>query len=246
MKKTFLVVLALIFSFSANAKDDSAKKALEKELSRLSSSIKVMELEKISGLDNVYQAILSSGEIVYTDNKSSFIMFGNFLDMRQKEIKNLTEIKETQFKTEKLEAVSSKDTINYAAKGKRRSLLYIFTDISCPYCHKMHDEIPALSKQGIEVRYLAFPRSGLKGDTYKTMHNIWCASNRHKALDAGYKNKSVAKASSLCKSLVSEQFNLGRQLGVTGTPAVFTQDGKQIGGYAQTSKILKALKLDRR
>lgn len=246
MKKFFLVAVALIFSFSANAKDESIKKALTKELSRLSSSIKVTQLEKISGLDNVYQAILSSGEIVYTDKKASFIMFGNFLDMRQKEIKNLTEIKAAEFKIEKLKAVSSKDTINYAAKGKKRGLLYIFTDISCPYCHKMHDEIADLNKQGIEVRYLAFPRSGLKGDTYKKMHNIWCANDRHKALDGGYKNKSVAKASSFCKSLVSEQFNLGRQLGVTGTPAVFTQDGKQIGGYAQTSKILKALKLDRR
>lgn len=246
MKKTLLFILALTFSLSASAKDADVKKTLAKELSRLSSSIKVTEIEKISGLDNIYQAVLSSGEVVYTDKKASFIMFGNFLDMRTKKVINLTEAKAAEFKKTKLNSVSSKDTINYPAKGKKRATLYIFTDISCPYCNKMHDEIPELNKQGVEIRHLAFPRAGLQGDTYRKMHDIWCSGDRQKALEAGYKNRKVAKAKTFCKSSVNEQFELGRQIGVTGTPAVFTQDGKQIGGYAKASRVLDALGLDSR
>lgn len=245
MKKIFLFGLAFLLSLNAYAKDDATKQALSKELVRMSPSIKITELEKIDGLD-MYQAVLSSGEVIYTNKNAKFILFGNLLDMRSKEIKNITEIKSSQIKIDRLKSVPNSDTINYAAKGKKRGTLYVFTDISCPYCQRMHEEIPELTKQGVEVKYLAFPRAGLKGDTYEKMHDIWCSDDRHKALEAGYKNRKVSKAKTFCKSIVNEQFELGRQIGVTGTPAVYTQDGKQIGGYAKADRVLTALGLEKR
>ena len=55
----------------------------------------------------------------------------------------------------------------YPAEGETKSKDYIFTDVDCGYCRKLHKEVPALNKAGIEVRYLAFPRGGLQSSTSK-------------------------------------------------------------------------------
>jgi hypothetical protein len=33
-------------------------------------------------------------------------------------------------------------------------MVYVFTDASCPYCHKLHEHIPEINAKGIEVRYM--------------------------------------------------------------------------------------------
>ena len=51
-----------------------------------------------------------------------------------------------------------------------------FTDISCPYCQKLHQEVPELNKQGVTVRYLAFPRNGVKNNVVsQQMNAVWCS-----------------------------------------------------------------------
>ena len=43
-------------------------------------------------------------------------------------------------------------------KSQRGShVITVFTDITCPYCLKLHNENKALNDKGITVRYLAFP-----------------------------------------------------------------------------------------
>jgi thiol:disulfide interchange protein DsbC len=42
---------------------------------------------------------------------------------------------------------------------------------------------------------------------------------------------------------VAKDFELGRQIGVDGTPAIYAADGTQIGGYLTPQEMLE--KLDR-
>ena len=41
---------------------------------------------------------------------------------------------------------------------------------------------------------------------------------------------------------VSKHYNLGQLLGVTGTPAIFTQTGSHIKGYVPPEDLLKRIK----
>jgi thiol:disulfide interchange protein DsbC len=49
------------------------------------------------------------------------------------------------------------------------------------------------------------------------------------------------KAESCGATPVGKQFRLGEDLGVRGTPAIFTRDGDYIGGYLAPTELVKQL-----
>jgi thiol:disulfide interchange protein DsbC len=103
----------------------------------------------------------------------------------------------------------------------------------------MHREVPELNKAGIAVRYLAFPRSGLEGESFKKAAAVWCSADRQKAMTAAKQGKSVSAKT--CENPVAKQFNLGQAMGVSGTPAVYTADGEQIGGYIPAAELIQMM-----
>lgn len=56
----------------------------------------------------------------------------------------------------KLNALSN-EMIVYKAP-KEQHVITVFTDITCGYCHKLHEQMSDYNALGITVRYLAFPR----------------------------------------------------------------------------------------
>jgi thiol:disulfide interchange protein DsbC len=127
----------------------------------------------------------------------------------------------------------------FPAKGEKRARIYVFTDIDCPYCQKLHEEVEALNDAGVEVAYLAFPRSGPGGATASRMDQIWCADDRLAAMESALDGGSV-KADA-CQTPVLEQLALGQKLGVTGTPAMITETGDLLPGYMPAERLLPVL-----
>ena len=121
----------------------------------------------------------------------------------------------------------------------------VFTDVTCPYCRVLHEQIKALNKEGIAVEYLAWPRAGVTGDngqptsTYREMVSIWCAADRKDAFTEAKQGREPKTAD--CRNPVKDQFDLGLRLGVTGTPAIYAEDGTLIGGYLSPPDMLKAV-----
>lgn len=81
-----------------------------------------------------------------------------------------------------LDNIASKDMVVYPAKGKTKSNIYVFTDVHCGYCRKLHQEIPKLNEMGVEVRYLAFPRAGEQSESAELLARAFCAKDRTRAL----------------------------------------------------------------
>lgn len=135
-----------------------------------------------------------------------------------------------------LKAVDKKDMIIYPAVGKTKSVLYAFTDADCGYCRKMHEEMTDINARGIEVRYLAWPRSE---ESVPKMEAIWCSEDRRAAMDQAKMGAEVQGPT--CNNPVQQQVALGAALGVRGTPAVFTQTGEQVGGYLPAAQLAEAV-----
>lgn len=134
-----------------------------------------------------------------------------------------------------LKAVDKKDMIIYPATGATKSVVYSFTDADCPYCTKLHEEMNEINALGIEVRYLAWPRSE---PSVPKMEAIWCSNDRIKAMNQA-KAGAPLQASD-CSNPVREHMALGLALGVNGTPAIFTESGQQIGGYLPAAQLAEA------
>ncbi|KXJ61284.1 MAG: thiol:disulfide interchange protein [Alteromonas sp. Nap_26] len=128
--------------------------------------------------------------------------------------------------------------ITFKAKDEKH-VISVFTDTTCGYCRKLHKEIGELNDNGITVRYLAFPRSGLNSQTYKDMVSVWCAANPQQALTDAKSGDDIVSAS--CQNKVAEQYKLGQKLGVNGTPNIILPDGTLIPGYQPAELLVQAL-----
>ena len=137
---------------------------------------------------------------------------------------------------EALKAVDKKEMIIYPAKGETKSVIYAFTDADCGYCRKLHEEMDDINARGIEVRYLAWPRSQ---ESVPKMEAIWCSQDRNAAMNQAKMGADVQAPS--CANPVQEHMALGARLGVRGTPAVFTETGEQVGGYLPAAQLAEAV-----
>ena len=126
---------------------------------------------------------------------------------------------------------------------KPKYTITVFTDVDCPYCRKLHGEVEELGRKGVEVRYVAFPRSGPGTKAWRTMTAVWCAEDRREALNRATRGDEVSvKEGSACSDVVIEKhYELGQKLGIPGTPMVVLRDGTAMGGYMSPDKLLVAL-----
>jgi thiol:disulfide interchange protein DsbC len=115
----------------------------------------------------------------------------------------------------------------------------VFTDIDCGYCRKLHAQINDYMKAGISVEYLFFPRAGVGSESFDKAVSVWCAKDRKAAFTAAKAGKDPAPAK--CDNPVADQYKLGAQGGVDGTPTILAADGTKIGGYLAPDQLVAKL-----
>ncbi|CAM3583693.1 thioredoxin fold domain-containing protein [Parendozoicomonas haliclonae] len=201
----------------------------------------VVEALRPSPVPGVYLAQMKSGELLYVSEDGKHIFTGDLMSIEGGSPVNLTEKVRGERATQQLSAVDARDMLVFPAKGEKKRVMYVFTDVSCGYCRKLHQEIPELNAKGVEVRYLAFPRGGQRSPAYSEMVSAWCAKDRNQALTTLKAGGSIPSAT--CDNPVMDQFNLGGALGVRGTPAIYLDDGQSIPGYRPAPDLLDMMGL---
>ena len=69
---------------------------------------------------------------------------------------------------------------------------------------------------------------------------VWCAKDRKAALTRA--KLGANPSGEVCaNNPVGEDYDLGHELGVTGTPAIFASNGELLGGYLSPSELVKSL-----
>ena len=137
-----------------------------------------------------------------------------------------------------LAKVGPEQRIIFPAKDQKYTVT-VFTDIDCGYCRRMHSEMAEYNKRGIGVEYLFFPRAGVGSESYDKAVSVWCAADRNKAMDQA--KGGATPESRICDNPVAHDYELGQRIAVTGTPAVFSRGGTQLGGYLPPEQLLQRL-----
>lgn len=225
MKKGVVMLTLLAATFAGTANADDA--AIKQSLAKLGVQSTDIQPAPVSGM----KTVLTSGGVLYVTDDGKHIIQGPMYDVSGAQPVNVT----NQLLTGKLNALE-KEMIIYKAP-QEKYVITVFTDITCGYCHKLHEEIKDYNALGITVRYLAFPRQGLQSQAEQDMKSIWCAKDRAKAFDAAMSGNAVQPAS--CDINFAKHYALGVQLGVNGTPAIVLNDGYVVPGY-QGPKEMKA------
>ncbi|OAI94436.1 MULTISPECIES: bifunctional protein-disulfide isomerase/oxidoreductase DsbC [Pseudomonas] len=228
--------LALVTSFAVA---DEADKAIRDTLKSLASDIPVESIDK-SPFNGLYEVKLQGGRVLYASADGQYVVQGNLYEVKDGKPVNLTEKAERAGIAKTINGIPTSDMVVYPAKGQAKSHITVFTDTTCPYCHKLHEEVAELNRLGVEVRYVAFPRQGLGSPGDEQLQAVWCSKDRNSALDKMIGGKEIKAAK--CENPVSKQFAMGQSIGVNGTPAIVLEDGQVIPGY-QPAKQVAALAL---
>lgn len=235
-KHAAAAVLALGLATPALAIDEATEQLLEQRVKSINPQIVVKSVDD-SDWSGIYEVTLGNGETLFSDAKGEYFMVGQLFQLTDdKGFVNLSELKMQAQRVEMLASVPEQERILFAAEGEEKGRVTVFTDISCPYCVKLHKEIPALQKMGIGVEYLAFPRRGPQSRDAQTMSKVWCAKDPQAAMTAAKLGQGDFE-SEACDSPVIRQYILGQRMGVTGTPAILLGDGTLIPGYLPAAEL---------
>ena len=241
--RTILVFLgSLLLSVAALAADVPEKQAI---IQKLGASIPNMQVQEITAtpIKGIYQLETTTGDLLLVSADGNYIISGDLHRLETKGVTNLTEQRRGAQRQEAMQELNDKDLVIFKAKGDEKGQVIVFTDTSCAYCRKFHSEVPQLNNMGITVKYVAWPRYGLQSPAGQTMAHVWCAKDRQDALTKAKANEDVpAPTGATCdQNVIQNQINLGHKMGVQGTPAVFTEDGRQIGGYVPAAQLAAQL-----
>ena len=234
MKNLFLVFAFITFDIFAE-KDDMQDLTNKINLI-LPDGIKVQDIS-FSDERNLY--VINVGDIqpIYMLPDGEHVILGDIFNISEGEAQSTTEKDKDIFRKNKLNT-SNLETIDFLAKKEKYSLT-VFTDVDCGFCRKFHNEIDQYNNLGISIKYLAFPRAGIDSESYTKMVSAWCSDQADLSITLLKDNKSIPSNS--CENSVAEQFELGRTLGITGTPALITQSGKLLPGYVPAQELLMLL-----
>jgi thiol:disulfide interchange protein DsbC len=183
-----------------------------------------------------FREVALGGRVVYVSDDGKHLMQGTLIRLADRS--NLTESSEAVLRRDILAAVGKERRIVFPAKVQKHKVT-VFTDIDCGYCRKLHSEIAKYNAEGITVEYLFFPRAGINSESYDKAVAVWCAPNRNQALTDAKLDKPVK--SRTCANPIAADYELGQKVGVDGTPAIYLDDGTQIGGYSPPEDMLRRI-----
>lgn len=235
MRRFLFVVLFSLLPLAAHATSDM--QAVKDQLAKAFPGISVEKLRP-SALSGFYELEVDA-QLVYVSADGKYIFFGDLVELQTR--KNLTEAWREQTALKMIEEVGEKNMIVIGpAKAKRT--ITVFTDVDCPYCARLHLEVPELNRNGVKVRYLLFPRGGVGTETYRKSVAVWCAADRAKAIGVAKAGGQVDPKT--CTNPVENHYRVGERLGVSGTPTIYLDDGKKLGGYVPSPQLLAILGLN--
>ncbi|MDN6322413.1 MAG: DsbC family protein [Halomonas sp.] len=196
-------------------------------------------------MEGIYHVRLEGGESFYSSADGSHFLVGDLYENAPAGLVNLTEQEQNQERAAALAAVPDSELVIFRGAEEPKATVTVFTDPTCPYCARLHDTIPELNERGIAVHYMAFPRAGMNSDAAKTLQQVWCSDNRSEAMTQAKEGQAMASASAAdCDNPVAGQYDLGKVLGVQGTPAIILPDGRLVPGFVPPERLTAMLGLD--
>ena len=180
-----------------------------------------------------------AGRVLYVSNDGRYIVDGAVIDIKER--RNLTDSAMDDIRVVELKRIPASDRIVFAPRNPKHTVT-VFTDIDCGFCRMFHERIAEYNALGIAVEYLFFPRAGEGSEAWAKAESVWCAKDTRQAMTDAKAGKTLPPGT--CETPVAAEYALGREVGVSGTPAIYSARGTQLGGFLEPARLLEALEAD--
>ena len=162
--------------------------------------------------------LLSDDAQYITDGEISVIENGQFIGLDE----NFEKLKNQSV----FETLDTSQLITYPATTTERAMIYVATDVNCPYCRLLHKQMNSLNSKGVTVKTIGYP---IYEESPEQMRAIWCQaddSSRRTALDKALLSGEMTPAPASCSTdFVTPNREKAAGLAVIATPAIYRDDG---------------------
>lgn len=116
--------------------------------------------------------------------------------------------------------------------GNGRNKIAVFMSMTCPHCHHLLKDL--IKKQDLTIYAFVYPMSA---------DNVWCASNKEKALREAVEAGKPAQTGSMKCDLMPLQRNMdyARAHGIRSTPTIIYVDGDSTVGRVNMTRLNEIL-----
>lgn len=238
-----LVTLSLL-SLDSVASDDTATALLQERFPHIA-----IEQVRPSALEGVMEIIYGGDQVAYVSADGRYLLNGALLDLDTQT--NLTEATQLEMRAMLgprwlglFEQLGDENLLTYAGNAEgplagRR--ITVFTDVTCPWCGRLHNQIDELTQAGVTINYILFARAGLGSPSHRQHISIWCSDNPQEMLTHAKAGGTVEPAS--CENPVDEHMGLVRTVGVTGTPTLILDSGERVDGFRSAVDLIAMLEM---
>ncbi|TKB53000.1 bifunctional protein-disulfide isomerase/oxidoreductase DsbC [Ferrimonas aestuarii] len=230
--KTKMVTLLAALTMIATGAQAGEKEVISVLKSKVGFEVTEADISP-SPVAGLYEVVTPQG-LFYVSEDGSKLVHGQIYDINDS-MKNLTETRMNGMRVAALEKVKG-SAIEFKAPNEKH-VVTVFTDISCGYCRKLHNEMQNYLDAGITIRYLAFPRGGERSAAWAQMEKLWCAADPKAAMGDAKAGEKLTNDSCDKAKAIAEHYQLGNLFGVNGTPAMVLEDGTLVPGYVPAERL---------
>lgn len=231
LSRSTAITMLLSLSCAVFADQSAVLSAVQTALPQY--EVESAELHEGAGL---YVVVLKNGPTLHVTQDGKYFVAGDLYRINNTTLENETE----KAKLAKIETLPESQMIVYKAKDEKAHIT-VFTDVDCGYCRMLHKEVPKLNEAGVTVRYLAYPRAGIGSEAYTKMVSIWCSADPKEWLTQAKLGAEIPE--NKCVNPVADQYKLGNEVGVRGTPSIVLGTGEFLPGYLPAAELVKHLGL---
>lgn len=206
---------------------------LESEIKKRLPDIDISSISE-TPIEGVYE-LISGGQIYYVGANGKHIIDGDLIDLDTRA--NLTADRLGGIHIGLINNIKEEDMLVYQSPKDTGRSITVFTDTSCGFCRRLHQELDVLLDAGISVRYLLFPRAGLGSPAHKNLESVWCADNPQAAMTIAKAGGEVAQKA--CSNPIESHMAMAEQVGLRGTPLIYLDTGQQIPGYRAAADLVQ-------
>ncbi len=240
-----LIVLAPL-TLSVQAQEFAGSQALQDKLVQAIVTASQGQLEilaiKETPLGNMFEVELNTGELLYSDISGDYLFAGDMYQTTGAGLMNLSSSTRQIRTLERIATIPEDQMIIFDPENEIQATLTVFTDVDCTYCRALHRDMEDLLAKGIRIRYLAYPRGGEGAGSFDKMISVWCSEDRHKSLTQAKNGQNLPIRD--CETPVMSHYDVGNQIGISGTPALIFPDGRVIPGYMDVDRLVAMLNIN--
>jgi thiol:disulfide interchange protein DsbC len=181
----------------------------------------------------LYEVVVG-GEILYTDEKASFIVLGSLVDLKTKE--NVTEKRLRQLNKVDFAALPLDNAVKIV-RGNGARKIAMFADPNCGYCKRFERDLLGVSD--ITVYVFLYPI--LSPDSMEKSKAVWCSADRGKAWIDMMVNNVAPTAGTGCPTPIDKVLAFGQSKRVQGTPTIIFENGERVPGAMSIADFEKKL-----